>query len=423
MLYLCCTKNDYLYNLKSLDMTSNTKIVLRMKPNKEGFYPLAIRITKNRRSNYHYIGHYIALKHWDEKNIRVRKSHPNADRLNNLLISKLSEANKMLLDLQSKNKDISANQIKNKIYSSLENETFFSLSQKYLDELELNKKLSRLSSDKARVGHLLKFTKSKQLTFQEIDETFLKKFISYLRIKRSLSERSIANNLVVIRTLYNKAIKLGIVDPKLYPFGSDKIRIKFPETKKVGLTIEEIKKIEGLKNLSENEKHSRNVWLFSFYLAGIRVADVLKIRWSDISDGRIHYRMNKNSKLLSLKIPDKIIPILNCYLSDKRNDTDFIFPEMKLVNLKNANDIFVRTKSATKKLNKYLKLVTERAEINKKVTMHIARHSFGNISGDKISIQMLQKLYRHSSITTTILYQSNFIHKDTDDALDNVINF
>ncbi|GAL82102.1 hypothetical protein JCM19274_2813 [Algibacter lectus] len=25
--------------------------------------------------------------------------------------------------------------------------------------------------------------------------------------------------------------------------------------------------------------------------------------------------------------------------------------------------------------------------------MHIARHSFGNISGDKIPIQMLQKLY------------------------------
>ena len=55
--------------------------------------------------------------------------------------------------------------------------------------------------------------------------------------------------------------------------------------------------------------------------------------------------------------------------------------------------------------------------------MHIARHSFGNISGDKIPIQMLQKLYRHSSVTTTILYQSNFIQKDTDDALDKVINF
>jgi hypothetical protein len=55
--------------------------------------------------------------------------------------------------------------------------------------------------------------------------------------------------------------------------------------------------------------------------------------------------------------------------------------------------------------------------------MHIARHTFGNISGDKIPIQMLQKLYRHSDIKTTMGYQANFIHKDADDALDAVISF
>ena len=55
--------------------------------------------------------------------------------------------------------------------------------------------------------------------------------------------------------------------------------------------------------------------------------------------------------------------------------------------------------------------------------MHIARHTFGDISGERISLQMLQKLYRHSSITTTIGYQANFIHKDADEALDAVIGF
>ena len=67
--------------------------------------------------------------------------------------------------------------------------------------------------------------------------------------------------------------------------------------------------------------------------------------------------------------------------------------------------------------------MASKAGIDKKLSMHIARHSFGNISGDKIPIQMLQKLYRHSSVTTTILYQSNFMQRDTDEALDMVINF
>lgn len=55
--------------------------------------------------------------------------------------------------------------------------------------------------------------------------------------------------------------------------------------------------------------------------------------------------------------------------------------------------------------------------------MHIAGQSFGNIAGDNISPQMLQKLYRHSSITTTMGYQGNFIHKDIDEALGSVVDF
>lgn len=105
-------------------MSSNAKIVLRKKPNSKGLYPLAIRITKNRRSTYQYIGHYIEIEDWDEKNIRVKKSNPNADSLNSLLSSKLSEANKALISLQSEKKDASANQIKKEIYSSGNSFTF-----------------------------------------------------------------------------------------------------------------------------------------------------------------------------------------------------------------------------------------------------------------------------------------------------------
>ena len=91
--------------------------------------------------------------------------------------------------------------------------------------------------------------------------------------------------------------------------------------------------------------------------------------------------------------------------------------------MKNARDELAKTKTATKKFNKYLSRVADKAKIDKKLTMHIARHSFGNIAGDAIPLQMLQKLYRHTSITTTINYQANFMHQDTDDALDKVINF
>lgn len=54
--------------------------------------------------------------------------------------------------------------------------------------------------------------------------------------------------------------------------------------------------------------------------------------------------------------------------------------------------------------------------------MYIARYRFRSISGDKIFIQMLQKLYRHSSITTVVQYQANFIYKAADNA-DSIVSF
>tara|TARA_R110002167_G_scaffold70337_9_gene198229 strand:- start:8993 stop:10207 length:1215 start_codon:yes stop_codon:yes gene_type:complete len=404
-------------------MSSNAKIVLRKKSNKEGLYPLAIRITKNRRSTYQYIGHYIELEDWDEKNIRVKKSNSNSDNLNSLLSLKLSEANKALITLQSDNKDASANQIKKEIYSSGNSSTFFELAQEHLDDLESSEKLNRLSTDKAWVSFIVKFNKTKQLSFQEIDERFLKKLILNLKVKHSLSETSIMNILVLIRLLFNRAIKHKIVSRELYPFGTDKIRIRFPETSKVGLNILEIQRIENLTNLSPTEAHTRNVWLYSFNFAGMRVSDVLRTKWSDIYDNRLHYRMHKNAKLLSLKIPEKVLKILDQYIDDKRSDDDFVFPELKKANPENAKDLYNKRKTATKRFNDNLKSISKKAKINKKITMHIARHSFGNIAGDAIHPLMLQKLYRHSDLKTTLNYQANFIHKEADEALDSVVNF
>ena len=404
-------------------MSSNAKIVLRKKSNKEGLYPLAIRITKNRKSTYQYIGHYIELEDWDEKNIRVKKSNSNFDNLNSLLSQKLSEANKALIMLQSDNKDASANQIKKEIYSSGNSSTFFELAQEHLDDLESSEKLNRLSTDKAWVSFIIRFNKTKQLSFQEIDERYLKKLMLNLKVKHSLSETSIMNILVLIRLLFNRAIKHKIVSRELYPFGTDKIRIRFPETSKVGLNILEIQRIENLTNLCPIETHTRNVWLYSFNFAGMRVSDVLRTRWSDIYDNRLHYRMHKNAKLLSLKIPEKVLKILDQYREDKRSDDDYVFPELKKADPENAKDLYNKRKTATKRFNNNLKSISKKAKINKKITMHIARHSFGNIAGDAIHPLMLQKLYRHSDLKTTLNYQANFIHKEADDALDSVINF
>ena len=179
--------------------------------------------------------------------------------------------------------------------------------------------------------------------------------------------------------------------------------------------------MENAKGLTDAQQAALNVWLISFYFAGIRVSDVLLLKWSDFKDGRLLYRMNKNQKLVSLKIPLKAQVILDSYKHDSKSD--LVFPYLYGTDLSDKRELLVRTRTVTRTLNRRLQLVALTVGIDKRLSMHIARHTFGNISGDKIPIQMLQKLYRHSSITTTVAYQASFMKKDADEALDKVVNF
>lgn len=401
---------------------SSLKVVLRKKKNKDGTYPLAIRITKDRNSSYIYLGQNLDLSHWDATNQRVRKSHPNSTRLNHFISQKIAEVNEKLLELTTQKNDVSSRNVKKGLVSSKE-ATFFKQAAIYLDNLEKQGKYNRLTADKPRVHRFREFLDGSEIAFSEINPPLLKKFGAYLKGTRNISDRTIVNHYVVIRTIFNQAIDSNIVDPKYYPFGKGKIVIKFPDSLKIGLNPDEVAALENLELPAGSYlNHVRNLWLFSFYFAGMRVSDELQLQWSDFQNDRLYYSMGKNNKGGSLKVPDKALKIVAQYKRDKPTH-NLVFPDLENVDdLNNLFEVQKTIKLRIKTINDALRNVAELAKINKPLTMHIARHTFGSLAGDAIPIQMLQKLYRHSSILTTIGYQQNFIHKDADDALDAVIN-
>lgn len=407
---------------------STIKLVLRQKPRQDGSLPICLRITKDRKTHFIHLGQHIQPEQWDEATSQVKKSHPNSKRLNNFLLKKLAEASDDALDLETKTKHVSAKAVRAKIKPQV-GATFFPQAENFLAQLKAHGKYNQYTSDKPRIEHFRDFMNGSDIAFSDITVGLLERFKAYLRsIKtyraKPMGERSVVNHLVTIRSVYAHARKNGVVTKEQSPFGENGIKIKFPDSLKIGLTIDEVKQLEEAELSDAAHTHARNLWLFSFYFAGMRVSDVLRLRWSDIQNDRLHYSMGKNNKGGSLKIPEKALKILEQYTHLKENKDDLVFPELKDCDFndkfKTQRTIAFKTSAIDKCLRNH---VAPAANIDKKLTMHIARHSFGNISGDKISIQMLQKLYRHSNITTTIGYQGNFIHKDADDALDAVLAF
>lgn len=395
--------------------------VLRKKANKFGLLPIAIRITLDRRTTYLYTGQYIGEKFWDVQKGRVKKSHLNSSRLNHLILAKMVEANERLLESEAKGRKVSVGKLKESIIRDSNND-FKSVADIYLNNINNRKKTNQYKTEKNRVEQFLNFAGS-DIKFHEIDVSLLNNFSTFLQFKKHRAKRTVVNFMICIRAIYNLALAANRADRNDYPFGKGKYQIKIPEAKKIGLTIKELKKLENAQDLNAANQHALNVWLLSFYFAGVRITDIIQLKWSDLKDDRLYYRMNKNDKLVSLQIPFKAQEILNKYRDNRIVDSDLVFPELRGIDLSDESMVRTRIKTVTRNFNRQLGRIAKKLEIEKKLTMHIARHSFGNISGDKIPIQLLQKLYRHSSVTTTMMYQSNFMTNQTDKALNTVLDF
>ncbi len=442
------------------------RVLVKQRKRKDGTYPVQIRITGDRLSNYISTEVGVSEDQWDVNEMMVVRN-PKQEELNKIIMDAYMNVYDLALEDKLKNLNQTSAQLKKRYlkWEAIKDDVklkqeqarkngepvpkisiaehinraeeddrleqtnkisgrFFVYAQHYLDELKSSGKFSRYSSEQPRFEVMKDFAKDLGLRFESVTPSFLRDLACYLKTERKVGDRTVMNYYVCIRTLFNRAIAENIIDANRYPFGKGKIKIRMPEANKIGLTESELRELENLKlKKGTPEWHALNIWLLSFYFAGIRVSDTVRLRWSDFLDGRIYYVMGKNQKKVSLKIPDQVQKILNKYEPLRDDFQGYVFPYLEKADLKNPHDIFVKARSANGLINTELRGIAKRLNINKKMSMHISRHSFGNISGDKISPQMLQKLYRHSSITTTMGYQSNFIHKDADDALDTVLNF
>ena len=405
-------------------MSATIAVVLYPRANKDGQYPLALRVTKDRKSSYNFLQHSIEKKHWDKNKRRVKKGHPNSARLNALISKKLSEAEMIYLDAEREGKEgSSAHAIKDQVSSKKITKTFFDMANSYLSNLEKEKKFNRLSADQPRVKRFRKFLGDADLHFKEITPSLLKEFKAYLIGAHGVSERTAMNYLVVIRTIFNMGINDGHTDSKYYPFGRNKVRIRFPDSMKIGLTKDEIQLLRNM-NLSDKPKwdNARNIWLTSYALAGARISDVLRLRWSDIKNGRIYYQMGKNLKTDSIKLPELALEILEIYKSyDPEQAPEYIFNELNaLTNRDDQYEIHRRIKNAVKSINGYLGKIADEIGLDKKLTCHVARHSFG-LAGKDTPLPILQRLFRHGSINVTANYMKSISTDDVDDALDAVL--
>jgi integrase len=422
---------------------ATVRVYIRKRATKDGKYPISICITINRKQEYILTGQKLdSLDQWDEKAQRVKKSHPNASRLNNFLLNELAKANDKALEMETKG-HVSAKAVKVSLKPVEEVKVCFQdIAHQYLEEQRLCGNYEVHKTNVAQLKRFYDFIDNAKITFPEITVDLLHRYTIHLRTTKKfqydkakpskpISERTVSNHLIVIRTIYNRAISAKLASRDLYPFGGKgNISIKLTGASKIGLSEAEIKKIEDL-DLSGRLSifnDARNIWLTEFYFAGMRVTDCLLLKWTDFQNGRLYYTMSKNGESGSVKVPEKAARIIAQYEHSRGavdNPHQLVFPLLQdLPSLDERYQVRQRICFVCKRLNLTMRAIMKMIGSTKSASQHKARHSFAQRAEEKeIHPKVLQKMYRHESVLTTMQYQSNFSFKKADDAIDAVLDF
>ena len=204
----------------------------------------------------------------------------------------------------------------------------------------------------------------------------------------------------VIRALFNKGIKAGLIEKEAYPFTY--YSIPQTPTEKRALNAEDLRKILEIELPREEVLYRyRNYFVCSFFLYGMNFTDMAYLKVGNIIDGRIKYQRKKTGKLYNIKITKQLSQILSIYLEGKEKQ-DYIFPVIKRENLaKQEREI----NWERQRYNRGLKKIQKLCGIEQKLTTYVSRHSFATQAlWHNVPLEAISAMLGHSKLNTTQIY-------------------
>ena len=416
-------KTNYTYLLHANYMHAyskpmSTTVVVSLdtrKKKQDNSFPIVIRITHKGKLRALSTGFSVKESDWNPETRTVRKSYTgvsSVSRMNNILAKRKSDALDMIMKLEVEGvlNSLTAQQIKERISGSAEEQDFYSLAQGHIQQHIDQKRIGTARSYKDTLSSMQKYFNRKTLPFSDITYDFLCRYeTKYLA--QGNSPNGLAVYMRTIRAIYNKAVKGGVIEKKHYPFNDYTIKTK--PTRKRAIGIEEMKRLFNLKvNPDSGLKLALDLFTFSFYLMGMNVTDIFHLKLKDIKSGRIRYTRAKTAHLYDIQIPEVILPIIQLYGEDKGPE-EFLFP---IIKRQGSMDRYRDIEWARSRYNKRLKELASMAGITSPITSYTTRHTYATLCKQKgIPLAAIQEMLGHQSIKTTEVYLDS-LSSDSRDA-------
>jgi site-specific recombinase XerD len=366
---------------------------------KNGLAPIYCRITINGVRTEISVKRNIDPTKWNSIAGIVKGNSEEARTINHYLEIFKSEIFKIYTQLTITKKIINPNDIKNELLGIKEERRGIIDIMTYHNEqmfksigIEVVKSTYvKFETVKNKLQEFIKEKYNKKNVYlEELDLKFIADFEYFLKVNQKISHNTVMKYIRNVKKVMNMAVSYEWI--KTNPFALFKCSTK--KVKREILFIEEINRLREKKITIERIDEVRDIFLFCCY-TGYAFSDVFKLRLEDVNigiDGNLWILTERKKTGITSNVP--LLPqaqeIINKYKNHFCQTR-----EGKLLPVK-----------SNQKMNVYLKELAAICEINKNLTMHIARHTFATTVtlANNVPIESVSKMLGHSKITTTQIY-------------------
>ena len=148
------------------------------------------------------------------------------------------------------------------------------------------------------------------------------------------------------------------------------------------------------KLITEKKKINIGLYILIAINTGLRASDLLSLRWSDISAGKLKLKEQKTKKAREIALNDTVKDLYSKYVPEKNC---YIFTSQ------------MRSTYSIQQVNRLLKEVFKREAKSKNISSHSLRKGFGrrvweNDNQSERALVYLMELFNHSSLAITKRY-------------------
>jgi len=372
-------------------------------PNAEGGYPVKIRVNYQRVRAYYSTGKIMTREEWDSlptskstASKAIRASIENSFSLVRSNVEALAERGDFLFDTLNSRLGKATGDVVN---NALRAKIALLKSEGRIGSMQIYEQTLRITEEFA----------GGDISFSTITVQWLRKCEQFwLKTKNQTTTGMHFRNL---RAIMNEARKAGTIKETQYPFGKERFEIKTGEGHKKALSIKQIKDIFDYSDGSATTDKYKDLWLFIYMCNGINVADLVKLKYSNIIEGEICFvrqkteRTSKCRKEIRVIITTELQAIINRW-GIPIKPVNYIFPYLN--GRETPLERKTITKELTKRINKRMKLIGEALSIGK-ITTYTARHSFATVlKRGGANIAYISESLGHSDLKTTEVYLASF---------------